>query len=77
MGLGALSKGSARRTVGKAGPPSRIHASNMYTLSPPVNSLCVCVCVCMFAGEGDKRESKIWHGHVYFKLLFPLQVPVP
>lgn len=61
--LRALSKGSARRTVGGAGPLSRTH-----TLS----SCEQCVC-----GGGDKRESKAGHGCVYLKLLFPLQVPVP
>lgn len=49
------------------------HTKNTHTHSPPVNSLCVCA----FAGGGDKRESKVGHGHVYLKLLFPLQVPVP
>lgn len=42
MRLGALSKGSARRTVGKAGPLSRKHESHTYTLSP-VNFVCVCL----------------------------------
>lgn len=30
----------------------------------------------VFAGGGDKGESNSWHCYVYFRLLFPIQVPV-
>lgn len=33
--------------------------------------------VCVFVGGGDKKEHEVGQGHVYSKLLFRLQIPVP